>query len=190
MNALTSMKQKLGPLGLYRLSRSHIEDELYVYAAEFDRLRAETDRMLREMFLITAQEEGLSEWERLFSRPRTELSVQVRREMLMKRFDLGLSDFTLEGLRTALDSYHLSYTICEYPSLNKLIVLAWGDYSESEERWITEEAEKFVPLHLEFQLAFNSLSWDEIDGRDLSYAAFDDENRSWETLDRLKTSDI
>ena len=190
MNALTSMKKKLRPLGLYRLENSNVEDELYVYGLELDRLRTESDRLLREMFLQTAQEEGLSQLERMFSRPRTELSAATRREMLQKRFSLGLSDFTVNGLTTALDSFHLSYTICEYPSLNKLTVLAQGNYSESEQRWIEEEAQKFVPLHLEFQLAFNSLSWDEIDGRDLTYANFDSENRSWESLDKLQTSEI
>ena len=190
MNALTSMKKKLSPLGLYRLDHSHIEDELYVYALELDRIREESDRLLREMFLSTAMEEGLSMMERMFSRPHTQLSVQTRREMLQKRLCLGLSDFTLEGLRTALDSFHLSYTICEYPSLNKLVVLAQGDYPENEEKWIESEAQKFVPLHLEFQLDFNSLSWEEIDGRDLTYATFDSENRTWKTLDKLRASDI
>ena len=190
MNALTSMKKKLSPLGLYRLDHSHIEDELYVYALELDRIREESDRLLREMFLSTAMEEGLSMMERMFSRPHTQLSVQTRREMLQKRLCLGLSDFTLEGLRTALDSFHLSHTICEYPSLNKLVVLAQGDYPENEEKWIESEAQKFVPLHLEFQLDFNSLSWEEIDGRDLTYATFDSENRTWKTLDKLRASDI
>lgn len=189
MDALTSMKKKLAPLGLYKLEHSHIEDELVVYAIELDRLRAESDRLLREAFLSNAEEEGLSMTERLFSRPRTELSVQTRRQMLLNRLCLGLSDFTLAGLRKALDSFHLSYTICEYPSLNKLVVLAQGDYPESEERWIEQEAEKFVPLHLEFQLDFNSLSWEEIDVRDLTYSAFDSENRTWKALDKLRASE-
>lgn len=188
MDALTSMKKKLAPLGLYRLSYSRIEDELYVFALELDRLRAQSDRLLREAFLQTAQEEGLSMLERMFSRPHTELSAQTRREMLRKRMRLGLSDFTLEGLQTALDSFHLEYTICEYPAQNKLVVLAQGDYTRSEQQWIREETEKFVPLHLEFQLDFNSLSWEEIDSRNLTYAAFENENRTWKALDSLTAS--
>lgn len=190
MDALTSMKKKLRPLGLYRLENSHIEDELYVYALELDRLREESDRLLREAFISTAEEEGLEEIEKMFSRPRTELSVETRREMLRKRLSLGLSDFTPDGLKEALDSFHLSYTIHEYPLQNKLIVLAEEEYSESEEKWIEQEAQKFVPLHLDFQLAFHSMSWDEIDLRALTYAAFENENRTWEELDRLKASDI
>ena len=129
MDTLTSMKKKLSPLGLYRLQNSNIADELYVYAMELDRLREESDRILSEAFLSTAQDEGLSMRERMYGKPREELTVNTRREMIEKRFCLGLSDFTLDGLRTALDSFRLTYTICEYPALNKLIVLAQGDYA-------------------------------------------------------------
>ena len=186
MDALTSMKNKLMPLNLYILENSHIEDELYVYAVELDRLRAETDRILREGFLDTAEEEGLSEREQMYGRARGDLSSEKRRELIKKRFSLGLGDFTVDGIKTALDSFNLQYTIVEYPSLLKVYVNASGDYTDEEERWIEEQAQKTVPSHLEFQLLFDTLSWEELDASDRTFSVMDAENLSWEQLDRRK----
>ncbi len=186
MDALTSMKEKLSPLGIYQLFDSNIEDELYVYACELDRLRERSDVLLREAFVSTAEDEGLSVIEKIYGRERTDLPLETRRDLIKKRLSVGLSDFTPEGIRTALESFDFDYLITEYPTLCKLNILATAEYTEAEERWIEREVQRIIPSHIEFQLVFNTLSWDQLDAFDRSFAQIEYEDLSWEESDRRK----
>ena len=99
---------------------------------------------------------------------------------------LGEGDFTPAGIRKALDSFGLEYVISEFPTLNRLNIEAQTDYSKAEQAFISREVSKTVPAHLEFQLVFNTLTWNELDARNKTFSALDNDNLMWEEIDSLE----
>lgn len=114
MDSLTSMMQKLSPIGIYDLSDGGaVQTELQAYAGELDALYDALDTLTREGFIETAESYGLSARERFGGHEQEELTTAQRRERLLRREwgfahdgtpsgfadsvrALGVSDFTLE----------------------------------------------------------------------------------------------
>lgn len=183
---LESMKRSLLPLLLYRNSAKNRNDELKAYADELERLYAELSAMIPERFLSTATDEGLSEYERMFGPVHDELDARTRRERLRLRLSLTEGDFTPAGIRKALDSFGLDYVITEFPTLNRLNIEAQTDYSKAEQAFITREVTKTIPAHLEFQIVFNTLTWNQLDARNKTFSDLDYDNLMWEEIDSLE----
>ncbi len=183
---LDSLKKSLAPLHIYRANAKHLSCELRVYAEELERLYAELEALLPERFIATATDLGLREYEELFGPARDELSAQERRERLHLRLSLGEGDFTPAGIRKALDSFGLEYTISEFPALNRLNVEAQTSYTKAEQAFISREVEKIIPSHLEFQMVFNTLTWNGLDARNKTFAALDNDNLRWKDIDALE----
>lgn len=180
-----SMKASMAPLKIYGEQAPNLNLELMVYAAEIELLYSQLDSMFRERFIGTAQDEGLTVYEEMFGPERSEESVDRRREMLTLRMNLSEGDFTPDGIRKALDSLGIGHIICEYPELEMLDITAVTDDSLPEEQaFIEREAAKIVPAHLEFQITFNTLTWDQLDAMDRSFSAIDSEDLTWDQIDK------
>ena len=83
MDSLTSMKQKLAPLGLYELeNNSEVLCELKAYAEGLDVLSETLDELERESRIATAESYGLSRREGLFGREHPEQTAEERRKTL------------------------------------------------------------------------------------------------------------
>ena len=182
---LQSMKRAMQPLGIYRRNAENLTNELTVYADELELLYSEIDALIPEGFITTATGIGLKEYEELFGPEQASLSAETRRERLLKRMNLGEGDFTPAGIRKALDSFGLEYVIAEFPTLNRLNIVAQTDYTKAEQTFIKAEVEKIVPAHLEFQLVFNTLTWDELDARNKTFAQLDSDDLDWDQIDAL-----
>lgn len=182
------MRERLRPIGLYGDEAQALMWELLSYADEINLLYAELDGMFRERFISTAEDVGLRVYEELFGPERAGESVEARRETLRLRMNLGEGDFTPAGIESALDSLGLSCVISEFPTLNRLNIAATADYTAAQEAFILREVEKIVPAHIEFQLTFNTYSWDDIDALDQTFSAFDADDLSWAELDARKPS--
>ena len=187
--SVESMKRALEPIRVYDMDSPNLNAELSAYAAELERLDGELDAILPERFISTATESGLSAYEELFGPSREELSVETRRNMLKKRFSLGGGDFTLNGIKQALDSFGLSYVIAEYPSLCRLNIIAQTDYSKAEQSFIKREVEKIIPAHIEYQLVFNTMTWDELDSINKTFTDLDNDDLTWELIDELSADE-
>lgn len=188
MSILANLNKKLSGLEIYNLDDpdSNIALELEVYATELERLTEDTAQMLDECFVESASDYGLSNLEEIFGTARDDLSTESRRQMLLKRMSLNNNDFTLDGIQKALESFNLEYTISEYPSYNRLVIIADTNYTIAQKEWIKAEVEKIIPSHLEFSLVFNSLSWEELEAEDLTFAAIDNRDLTWNEFDTLE----
>ena len=83
MDSLTSMKQKLAPLGLYELeTNSEVLCELKAYAEGLDVLYEILNELERESRIATAETYGLSRRESLFGREHPEQTAEERRKTL------------------------------------------------------------------------------------------------------------
>ena len=183
---LQSLRRNLAPLGIYHPNAEALGYELKAYADELERLYTWLDTLLDEGFIQTAEDIGLTVYEELFGPSRDELTPEVRRERLLQRMTLGEGDFTPSGIEKALDSFGLSYTISEFPNLNRLVIAAQTHYSSAEKAFIAQETEKIVPAHLEYQLVFNTLTWAQLDARDRTFRRLDSDNLRWEQIDALE----
>lgn len=177
------MRERLCAVRLYADHAPHLSTELQVYAEELERSHEELDRLLRERFIVTAQDEGLTAYEALFGPIRTDEPIQKRRELLLLRLSLKDGDFTPAGIRKALDSLGVEYELSEYPHLQKLNISVTSDHSALEQAYIRRETAKMIPAHLEYQITFNTLTWGQLDALDRTFAAIDSENLTWAQID-------
>lgn len=180
---LESLKRKLAPIRMYRTNARYLGYELKIYADEIERLYEELDAMFPERFISTATGIGLSQYEEMFGPAREDLPTDTRRELLLLRLTLGGGDFTPAGVRQALDSFGLEYVISEYPTFNRLNIIAQSEYSRAEQAFIEREVTKIVPAHLEFQIVFNTPMWSDLDGRNKTFAQLDQDNLMWKEID-------
>ena len=185
---LESIKRHMAAVGVYDGAFARSGAELRVVAEELERLYDEPDQGMEERFLSTATGEGLSVYEEIFGPAHPELSAAERRARLRLRIGLAEGDFTPSGIRSALDSFGLEYTISEFPRLYRLNILATADYTEAEQAFIRQEVAKIVPAHLIVQMVFNTLTWSELDSRNRSFAVLDGENLTWEQIDALSNN--
>ena len=186
MTTAQRLKQNLLKTGVYDSDAAELNRELMAYAAETERLYADLGVLFRERFIATAEDEGLAAYERLFGPERTDECTADRREMLSLRMNLGGGDFTPSGIRRALDSFGLAYTLSEFPHIGKLTVVADTDYSQAQQEWIRREVEKIIPAHIEFQLSFNTLTWAQWDALDRTFQEADAEDQTWRQIDNRK----
>lgn len=183
MKIYEKLLQRLSPIGIYSEEAAELHRELRTYATEIERLYADLGIMFRERFITTAEDEGLRMYEELYGPDRTGESVESRREMLQLRMNLGNGDFTLKGIRNALDSLGLQYVISEFPTLGKLNIVATTDYSPAQQAWIRREVGKIIPAHIEFHLTFNTLTWAQWDALNRTFGAIDSEDKTWHEID-------
>ena len=171
------------PIGIYAADAEELNAEWRTYADELERLFDTLDAILPERFILTAGDRGLSAYESLFGPVHSDEPTASRREHLLQRLTIRGTDFTPDGIRQALDSFGLSYTIAEFPHYYRLSIIADTDYSVSRQTYIRREVEKIIPPHIDFQLVFNTLSWAELDARDKQFASIDDDNMTWAIFD-------
>lgn len=183
MTVFEKMKGRLLKVGVYDEEATALCWELKAYASEIERLYTQLREMFRERFISTAQDSGLSAYEMIFGPVREDETVEERRRLLLLRLNLGNGDFTVDGFRKALDSFGLSYTISEFPAIGKMNVIATTDYSPAEQAWIKHEVSKIVPAHIDFQLSFNTLTWEQWDALNKNFATFDSDDMTWDQID-------
>lgn len=183
MAVFEKMKEHLSKVRVYDDDAVVLGWELKAYAAEVERLYTELREMFRERFISTAQDMGLSAYEKIFGPVREDETAEERRRLLLLRLNLGNNDFTVGGFKKALDSFGLSYTISEFPAIGRMNVLATTDYSTAEQAWIKNEVSKIVPAHIEFQLSFNTMTWDQWDALNMTFGAIDNDDMTWEQID-------
>ena len=183
MAVFDRMKERLSTVGIYDDDAPVLGWELKAYADELELLYSSLSQMFRERFISTAQDTGLSVYETIFGPVRENESADQRRRLLLLRLNLGNQDFTVDGLRRALDSFGFAYTISEFPQIGKLNVIAATDYTLAEQAWIRSEVSKIIPAHIEFQLSFNTLTWEQWDALNRTFGTFDSDDMTWDQID-------
>lgn len=189
MRPYLSMEKALSDTGLYEFENTTVNCEILAYSVEIERLNNLLNRMLKEAFFQTAGSYGLTNYELIYGPSMDNLPLQKRRDMLIKRESINRKDFTLSGFDKALSSFNMEYVINEFPQFNRVMVYAEGDYTDARKEWIRSQVEKILPAHLEWQVLFNSISWDKLDEKDLTFTAFDTLDMSWDDFDNLTEED-
>ena len=185
MTALQSMINSTQPLGVYNLAESSlVYKELSVYATVLDRLTEQISTLEKEIFVQTATDFGLSSWEEIWGLPRTDLSNEKRREMIMSRCSLNYNDFTPLSLSKLFNAIAFPATFvedaehfCLYISSDK------SKYSMPQRQWIAQEIEEFIPAHLQVYIDFRTIDWDDIDNKKHTFYTMDGMGYTWEEIE-------
>lgn len=182
------MKKKLLPTGIYTLDENGAAaKELEAFAEGIDSKDDELDIIIREAFVKTAEDYGLSMWEELFGSIRSDETAAVRREMIKGRLRLTDNSFTPSGAEDIVRSLGIDeFTITETPSLFAVTIdLSAKSYSKARRKWIKEQLEELLPAHLEIAVIFGTASWNTIDSLNLTANEMDGKNYNWNDIDTL-----
>lgn len=185
MGSLDNMKRAMRPFCLYRLDLGDlVVYELMSYAEELDMLSEDVRIALRECFISTAMDIGLTSYETLYGAPQFDMSFDDRKEKILSTINIGDNDFTPGGVRDFFSSIGLECTIQEMPQIYDMtIVPAEGYYSESTRKYIRRMAAEFLPCHLNFTIEFRSCNWDSYDALMYTFDKWDSLDMTWEELD-------
>lgn len=156
MDALTSMRQKLQPLGIYDLSVGSLTAlELQVWAEELDLLYDELDALTRECMIPTAESYGLSERERFSGRENPEMTASQRREILLTRERGCVFDGTLEGFEQFVSSLGIqSFTVEEFEEKSRINLTVADDLSLGEKTLFEKRVRSAFPINANLVLSY------------------------------------
>ena len=187
-NSIISMTRALHPIGLYSLNISDlVYKELQAYAVCFDEISEVIDEIMREIFIDTAQDIGITTYEELVGPRRTDHTLEERRDMIKALLAANENDFTTEGIMRFFESIGFECTIAERPEFFELDILPQGRlYSKAEQDLIIARANAFLPCHLNVVIEFRTTTWNAYDNMLKSFDEWDEMGLTWDRLDRYE----
>jgi hypothetical protein len=184
MNALESMVKKLKGAGIYTLRGDSVVDyELQAYAAGLNLAIDALSQLENESFLPTATGYGISYWESQFQ-VEAQGSTEERRAALLKRGAITPNNFTKTDMERVLTMAGLNAEICENTAAKRLYVNCLNETTDdAARRSALKTAKLFLPAHLNAELDFRSISWNNIDKLDESFDKKDSLGYTWDAID-------
>lgn len=189
MTPLENMVKHLTPLQLYSLNENtNVYNELGVYANAFEQSISEADILLKELLINTAEDYGLSQREKIWGLPRTELTIEERRKAIIERFCINYSDCTLSAMRNFLSSLGVQATITEVPSKYRVYIYVENGsaFPISVRNYINEQAESFFPAHIEVFLDYRIADWNKLDNNKTMFSTYDSFNYTWDRAEHIE----
>lgn len=190
MTILENMVKHLIPLQLYKLDKenTNVYKELSVYANAFEQGVAEANMLLKEMLITTAEDYGLSQREKIWGLPRTELTIEERRKAIIERFCINYSDCTLKAMQNFLISLGVQGKITEVPSKYRIYIYVenGSTFSISVRKYINEQAGLFFPAHIEVFLDYRVADWNKLDNNRTMFNTYDNLNYTWDRAEHIE----
>jgi hypothetical protein len=188
MRALESMRKKLQATGLYTLAEnSAVDCELQAYAQALDMAQDALAELERESFVVTASGYGLSMREAQYEIMGSG-TTEERRAAILKLGSVTPNDFTKTAMKRILEIAGLEAEICENTAENRLYVNCLGNTDEAAQGKARKIANMFLPAHLDAELDFRSISWNNIDGKDDPFEAWDNLDLTWDAIDHYENA--
>lgn len=186
VDSFSTMKKHLSDTGVYDVESASLSNELSAYAFVINELNDLIYTMLNECFISTAVSYGLEYKERLIGNSRDDLSVEDRRKMLSLREVIDSNCFTVDKIKSAIESFCLRKCILsEYAKLCMTGIEISGDFTHAQKEWIKEQIRKIMPAHLFLNISFNGYAWAYNDLKNNTFSYIDNLDYTWETIDNL-----
>ena len=184
MDILNKLLNLHKPIGIYNIKEGgNIYRELSVYAEALTELSDKLLAVEKESFVLSAEDEGLAEIEKVFGASRDELEKEKRRKMILARFSLCSRDFTPASLSKIMDVLGINAEICEYPRQFRITFGIEGARSLAERKWIARELKNLLPAHLEADPVFEGFSFKCIDEASLTFGDMEQRKMCWADID-------
>lgn len=184
MNILEKLIKLHKPVGVYDIKEGgNIYRELSVYADALDELLQELETVQREGFILSAEDEGLSQIEQVFGGVRYDLAPTQRRSMIKARCSLSSGDFTPSVLSKFMDVLGIQAQVWEYPSVFRLTFRVEGEHPLSRRKWIASQLKALLPAHLEVDPVFEGFSFADIKKNNLTFGEMEKKAMNWADID-------
>ncbi len=185
MSVLQQMQDMLSPLGVYSLGdNSLVMCELKVYACELEKLHDKLKTMLRECFIVTAQDYGIEKTEELFQCIRPDLTIDERKERISRYITLNNMDFSYSNIENQLRLAGVSAPFTQDEENERISFPEIKSISDiSETARLTNLIEDIVPAHLDIDTGISAMSWDELESLDFKFGEFDRLNLRFDLFD-------
>ncbi len=178
-----SMKKTLDGTGIYNTADgSFISHELKAYEEGFGIFEEEFERLLQDIFIMTASDESLESREILFRPLKADSSVEKRREMLKARYSAQNCDFTADLLCEILIGAGIEGRIAENHEGGILIDVR-KRHGVNAEQMLTE-LESLLPAHLPAFLDLG-MTWEMLEELAGTFGEIDTADYSWEEIERM-----
>lgn len=184
MRALESMVSSMKATGIYTLNgTTQVDRELQAYAAGLDMACDALTELQRESYVATASDYGLFNRESML-RIGAAGDAQERRSRILKRCAITPNSFTRSDMEYALAVPGVDAEVCECITEKTIYVNCKDADAKSEQGLSIQKATKlFLPAHLNAELDFRSISWNNIDGENQSFDMLDGISLTWDAID-------
>lgn len=155
MNYYNTMKDLLQPLGLYSLSENSIvAAELSAYNAGLSLIEDEINLLKRELFIQTAQDFGLKIWESINGSIMSNLPLEKKRELLIKKLSVTPRDYTLQGIERSLSAMGIHTQLYDIDLGILYVDISGCDIPNLTHNKIVQMCERVVSAHLNVIYSF------------------------------------
>ncbi|MBW7572711.1 hypothetical protein [Caproiciproducens faecalis] len=169
---------------IYSLSGgTAVDDELRAYAQGLDMVCGELETLQRESFTATAADYGLVNAESLLQIGAA-TDTDERRNAILKRCAITPNDFTVGSMEQIFAMEGIPAKICEKVNEKSIYVNCFDELSSPEKRTaVLRTAKNYLPAHLNAELDFRSISWNNIDGANETFDTKDAFSYTWDAID-------
>ena len=152
----------LAPMGVYNLEEGYGAGELEAIGSALDGASLETDKLLTEVFFVTAEDYGLTGYENLLPIVYLESEVAQRRDALIALLKTDDTYTTAEKLENTLAACGIPAEITETDTKYNVIVHFTGIRGEPEQR-VRDTAESILPVHINPVFTSPGITWNRVE---------------------------
>ena len=176
----------LRPLRVYRLDEGSLSGaELYAAGEGLDAAAEALEKAVREGVLMTAEDEGLSRRERLFSRVGARTTPALRRLAIASLLRVGGDGFTLEAVNQTISGCGVRAVAAETDEQGVVRVTVPRVAGEPEDfARIRDIILEIMPCHLQVDFYFRFLTWEECEAAAWTWQGIEDAGHTWESFEK------
>lgn len=184
MGAKQRMEAAIFPLGIYSHDCDVLNGEIEAYAAAIDFVTAQCDNIRKEMFAVTAENDGLTRMEQLLDLPEIEMTTEERRERIITLCSLmpekPYTKFFIEELYKLLNE---KYFIVYYAQKYQICFEHLADFAMEDLTAAADFAVKNGPAFMRFITDMPMYTWAEIEALNMTFFDIREKGIPWGFFD-------
>lgn len=157
--------------------------EISAYASGLGLIAEQYDALFSELFVHSAEGLGLERLEMLLNLEKSGLTVEERRERIIKRLSESFGEFTFEEFKK--EFARLGNEVTYYPYQGKITVFGIGNENFRLLEILGDVIEKTIPPFIKVTLSGYGMSFDCWDANGLCFNEYDLLNCSFDILDTI-----
>lgn len=184
MGAKQRMETALFPLGIYSPECTVLKGEIEAYAAAIDLVTAQCDNIRKEMFAVTAENDGLTRMEHILGLKEKDLTFEERRERILALYSLvpGQPDTEL-FLEKFLELLNMRYSVVFEPHNYAVRLEHDGTFAMEELTAAADYAVKYGPAFIRFVTDMPMYTWAEIEALGMTFFDIREKGIPWGFFD-------
>lgn len=186
-DTLAQLKGMLLPLGIYNTdSSTTLNAELCAYACGINLVKAQTQKLLEEGFVQTAQDFGLDLREDMLAISPKQ-TLELRREEIVQKLSTVRGQWSLPKFKSKIEQTGFDGDILESFEEQRLTIGFASPQLATLENLSTvfKTIRPIMPAHLEVRSNITPISWDMFDALDKNFAYLDKLALSFDSVELI-----